>query len=134
MPASWWPRAAPSSDGPAGKAVVIARRLPIVAAMTDTVAPPPSPGQFPERVAGDRRRVHRARGVLEFHRGTFRWKCDGLSPEYLVERAIPTTSLTLVGLARHLAENEQWWFRRQAAHLELDDSYCAEEFPDGESN
>ncbi len=70
--------------------------------------------------------------MLDFHRGTLRWKCSGLPPEKLVARALPTTSLTLAGIVRHLAENEQWWFRRQAAQLDLDDIYCTEEIPDGD--
>jgi hypothetical protein len=70
--------------------------------------------------------------MLDFHRGTLRWKCAGLTSDQLVARALPTTSLTLVGLARHLAENEQWWFRRQAAQLDLADIYCSEDVPDGD--
>ena len=38
----------------------------------------------------------------------------------------------MIGIVRHLAENEQWWFRRQAAQLDLADIYCTEEFPDGD--
>jgi uncharacterized protein DUF664 len=72
--------------------------------------------------------------MLDFHRGTFRWKCAGLTADQLIARPVSTTQLTLVGLARHLAENEQWWFRRQAAQLELDDIYCSEEFPDGDDD
>ncbi len=70
--------------------------------------------------------------MLDFHRGTFLWKCADLPAEKLVAKALPTTSLTLLGLARHLAENEQWWFRRQAAQIALDDIYCSEEYPDGD--
>jgi Protein of unknown function (DUF664) len=80
--------------------------------------------------SGDERTLLEA--MLDFHRGTFRWKCSGLPAEMLVRKAVPTSSLTLLGLVRHLAENEQWWFRRQAAQIALDDIYCTEEFPDGD--
>jgi uncharacterized protein DUF664 len=91
-----------------------------------------STAEFRTRVpdSGDERTLLEA--MLDFHRGTFRWKCSGLPPEKLVARPLPTTSLTLVGLARHLAENEQWWFRRQAAQIALDDIYCTEAYPDGD--
>jgi hypothetical protein len=91
-----------------------------------------STAEFRTRVpdSGDERTLVEA--MLDFHRGTFRWKCAGLSAEQLTAKALPTTSLTLLGLARHLAENEQWWFRRQAAQVSLDDIYCSEDCPDGD--
>jgi hypothetical protein len=47
--------------------------------------------------------------------------------------AVPTSSLTLLGLVRHLAEVERWWFRRQFGQDgELGDLYCTEEYADGD--
>lgn len=93
---------------------------------------PSTADSFRTRVpdTGDERTLLEA--MLDWHRGTLRWKCSGLAAEDLVKLAIGSSSLTLIGLLRHLAENEQWWFRRQAAQLPLDDIYCTEEFPDGE--
>ena len=88
--------------------------------------------RFRSRVpdTGDERALLEA--MLDWHRGTLRWKCDGLTAEQLVQQPPGPSTLTLIGLARHLAENEQWWFRRQAAQLPLDDIYCSEEYPNGE--
>src|SRR4249919_2198324 len=54
-------------------------------------------------------------GFLDFQRATLEWKCDGLSAEQLARRAVPTSTLSLLGLVRHLAEVERSWFRRRFA-------------------
>jgi uncharacterized damage-inducible protein DinB len=54
-------------------------------------------------------------GFLDFHRATLEWKCDGLSDEQLRQRSLPTSSMSLLGLVRHLTEVEQHWF-----HVSLD--------------
>jgi uncharacterized damage-inducible protein DinB len=50
-------------------------------------------------------------GFLDWQRATLAWKCDGLSDSQLRERAIPPSSLSLLGLVRHLAGVERGWFR-----------------------
>jgi uncharacterized damage-inducible protein DinB len=52
------------------------------------------------------------RDYLDFHRATLALKCEGLSDEQLRRRAMPPSSLSLLGLVRHLAEVERSWFRR----------------------
>jgi uncharacterized protein DUF664 len=47
---------------------------------------------------------------LDFQRGTFRWKCDGLTPEQLGTAAVAPSTLTLHGLLRHITEDELGWF------------------------
>jgi hypothetical protein len=70
---------------------------------------------------------------LDYHRATLLFKCQGLTAEQLVERSAQPSGLTLLGLVRHLAENERWWFRRQFARQPgVGDLYVTEEFPDGE--
>ncbi len=49
---------------------------------------------------------------LDFHRATLAWKCEGLSPAQLAARAMPPSTLSLLGLVRHLAEVERGWFDR----------------------
>jgi uncharacterized damage-inducible protein DinB len=49
---------------------------------------------------------------LEFHRITLLMKCEGLTDEQRKRRWIPTSSLSLHGLIRHLAEVERNWFVR----------------------
>ncbi|MFI7068622.1 DinB family protein [Kribbella sp. NPDC050124] len=46
-------------------------------------------------------------GWLEFHRDALAAKCDGMSPEQLVTASAPPSTLTLLGLVRHLTEIER---------------------------
>jgi uncharacterized damage-inducible protein DinB len=48
---------------------------------------------------------------LDFNRDTLALKCDGLTDDQLRERAVPPSSLSLLGLVRHMAEVERNWFR-----------------------
>ncbi|MER6596002.1 DinB family protein [Micromonospora purpureochromogenes] len=59
--------------------------------------------------AGERETL---RAFLDFHRATLVMKCQGLSDEELRRRSMPPSSLTLLGLLRHMAEVERTWFRR----------------------
>ncbi|GAB7185515.1 DinB family protein [Kitasatospora sp. Ki12] len=52
------------------------------------------------------------RGFLDFHRATLAMKCEGLSDEQLRQRSSPPSTLSLLGLVRHMAEVERTWFRR----------------------
>jgi hypothetical protein len=52
------------------------------------------------------------RAYLDFHRATLAWKCEGLTDEELRRRSMPPSTLTLLGLVRHMAEVERTWFRR----------------------
>jgi uncharacterized damage-inducible protein DinB len=49
---------------------------------------------------------------LRAYRLTLRLKCDGLTPAQLASRSVPPSSLSLLGLVRHLAEVERSWTRR----------------------
>jgi uncharacterized damage-inducible protein DinB len=48
---------------------------------------------------------------LEWHRETLVRKCAGLTDEQLRRRAVPSSNLTLLGLVRHLAGVERWYFQ-----------------------
>ncbi len=70
---------------------------------------------------------------LDYHRETLLYKCQGLSGEQLVRRTAAPSSLTLLGLVRHMAEVERAWFRRRfAGQAELGYLYCSEAMPDGD--
>jgi uncharacterized damage-inducible protein DinB len=51
------------------------------------------------------------RAFLDFHRGTLAIKCEGLSDEQLRRQSMPPSTLSLLGLVRHMAEVERTWFR-----------------------
>ena len=52
------------------------------------------------------------RTFLDYHRATLAMKCDGLTDEALRCQSMPPSSLSLLGLVRHMAEVERNWFRR----------------------
>jgi len=66
----------------------------------------------PDAVADERTML---RQFLDYHRATLAWKCDGLTDEQLRLQASPPSTLSLLGLVRHLAEVERAWFRRVIA-------------------
>ncbi|HUQ55180.1 DinB family protein [Lentzea sp.] len=52
------------------------------------------------------------RAFLDYHRATLAMKCEGLSDDDLRRRSMPPSTLTLLGLVRHMAEVERTWFRK----------------------
>lgn len=52
---------------------------------------------------------------LRAYRLTFEMKCADLRPEQLARRSVPPSTLSLLGLLRHLADVERAWFRRVLA-------------------
>jgi hypothetical protein len=70
---------------------------------------------------------------LDFHRQTLLWKCSGLTGAQLAARPIPGSSLSLLGLVRHLAYVQRVWLRqRVAGEVDLDQLYCTPEQPDAD--
>jgi uncharacterized damage-inducible protein DinB len=57
---------------------------------------------------------------LDHFRMTFELKCEGLDAEQLAQRSVPPSSMSLLGLVRHLASVEFHWFRRFIeGHMDL---------------
>ncbi|GAB4054034.1 DinB family protein [Catellatospora paridis] len=52
-------------------------------------------------------------GYLDRHRATLLHKCAGLTGRQLAQVSVPPSTLTLLGLVRHLADVERTWFRRR---------------------
>lgn len=52
---------------------------------------------------------------LRCQRLTLEMKCSGLDAAALARRSVPPSTLSLLGLVRHLAEAERGWFRRTMA-------------------
>ena len=48
---------------------------------------------------------------LDYQRATLAYKCEGLTDDQLRTRSVPPSSLSLLGLVRHMAEVELNWFR-----------------------
>ena len=51
---------------------------------------------------------------LHNYRKTLEMKCEGLTPEQLAQRSVPPSTLSLLGLIRHMAAVEHSWFQRVA--------------------
>lgn len=52
------------------------------------------------------------REYLGNYRLTIAMKCDGLDADQLARRSVPPSTLSLLGLVRHLAQMENHWFQR----------------------
>jgi uncharacterized damage-inducible protein DinB len=52
---------------------------------------------------------------LRDYRLTLELKCEGLNAAAMAARSMPPSDLSLLGLVRHLAAVEQFWFRRVLA-------------------
>jgi uncharacterized damage-inducible protein DinB len=69
---------------------------------------------------------------LDYHRATLAMKCDGLSDAQLRERAVPPSTLSLLGLVRHMADVERNWFRRVLGGGDAPPLYWSDDDPDGD--
>ncbi len=45
-------------------------------------------------------------------RQTLELKCQGLDAEQMARRSVPPSNMSLLGLVRHMADVERYWFRR----------------------
>jgi uncharacterized damage-inducible protein DinB len=70
-------------------------------------------------------------GWLDFHRATLLVKCEGLTFEQLKSRPIGFTSLSLLGLVRHMTEVERGWFLPFVGEP-VTELYCTEADPDAD--
>jgi len=91
---------------------------------------PPAPGRSDPPFAADERPMLQA--WLDFHRATLLSKLEGLDAEQLRTRSVPPSSLSLLGLLRHMSEVERSWFRRTLAGEDAPPLYCSDSDPDGD--
>ncbi|MFE2163858.1 DinB family protein [Streptomyces sp. NPDC059447] len=71
-------------------------------------------------------------GWLDYHRSTLAWKCEGLDEEQLRSTPLAPSELSLLGLVRHMAEVERYWFREVMLGEDLPELYITEEDVDGD--
>lgn len=69
---------------------------------------------------------------LDFHRSTLLWKCQGLTGDQLVTRSAHPSSMSLLGLVRHMGDVELWWFRKIAGGQPVEPRTWTDEYPDGD--
>ena len=71
-------------------------------------------------------------GFLEYHRQTLLVKCADLTDEQLRRRAVPPSSLSLLGLVRHLADVERGWLQRRVSEADAPPLYWSDSNRDGD--
>jgi uncharacterized damage-inducible protein DinB len=71
---------------------------------------------------------------LRHQRLTLQLKCDGLDPERMARRSAEPSTMSLLGLVRHMAEVERAWFHRRFAGLEIPKLYQTAADPDADFN
>jgi uncharacterized damage-inducible protein DinB len=69
---------------------------------------------------------------LDYQRATLAMKCDGLDEEQLKRRSVEPSSMSLLGLVRHMAEVENNWFRRVLSGHDSPPIFYSDQFPDGD--
>lgn len=69
---------------------------------------------------------------LRVYRHTLRMKCDGLDAEQLARRSVPPSTMSLLGLVRHLAEVEMIWTVRWMRGEHLERPWSSEAHRDGD--
>ncbi|MEU0194659.1 DinB family protein [Streptomyces afghaniensis] len=85
--------------------------------------------RFTGPTTGDERRM--LIDVLSAQRATLQLKCSGLGPE-LSLRSVEPSTLSLLGLVRHLADVERRWFRRVLAAQDAPALFSSTADPDGD--
>ena len=61
-------------------------------------------------------------------------KCEGLDAEQMARRSVEPSTMSLLGLVRHMAEVERSWFRRRMAGLDAPHRYGSRPGEDGDWN
>jgi hypothetical protein len=69
---------------------------------------------------------------LRCQRLTLELKCAGLDAEALARRSVETSTMSLLGLVRHLAEGERETFRVMMAGQDVPRLFCSETNRDGD--
>jgi uncharacterized damage-inducible protein DinB len=91
-------------------------------------APDVDRGQPPD-FGGERESLE---GWLDYHRSTLLWKCAGLTSDQLAIRPIATSTMSLLGLVRHMTFVEQIWFRIRFGAENTPPIYWRAEQPDAD--
>jgi uncharacterized damage-inducible protein DinB len=71
---------------------------------------------------------------LRRYRLTLEMKCADLNAEQLARRSVPPSTMSLLGLIRHMSEVERAWFRRHMAGKDAPKLYCSDLDSDGDWN
>lgn len=70
--------------------------------------------------------------ALRYQRLTLEMKCSGLDAEAMARRSVEPSTLSLLGLVRHLAEMERATFRQLMSGQDVPRLFCSETNRDGD--
>jgi uncharacterized damage-inducible protein DinB len=73
-------------------------------------------------------------GWLDHHRAILLWKCEGLTDDQLRQRSVPPSTLSLLGLVRHMTDVERGWFQQVLLGADAPDLYTKPGERDGDFN
>lgn len=71
---------------------------------------------------------------LDYQRAVMARKAEGLTDEQARIAACPPSSMTILGLVRHLADVERGWFQRGIAGREAPPIFYGDAHPDGDDD
>lgn len=71
---------------------------------------------------------------VDFHRATLVKKCTGLTTEQAKQHSVPPSSMSLLGLVRHMTDVEKMWFIARFQGGEPEGLYRTAEDPDAAFN
>jgi uncharacterized damage-inducible protein DinB len=69
---------------------------------------------------------------LRVYRTTLELKCADLDAEQLARRSVPPSTMSLLGLIRHMADVERNWFRRVMAGADVPPLYWSKDVEDAD--
>ncbi len=69
---------------------------------------------------------------LRAYRLTMEMKCADLDPAQLARRSVPPSTMSLLGLVRHMADVERNWFRRVMAQADAPPLYWSDDVADAD--
>lgn len=69
---------------------------------------------------------------LRAYRLTMEMKCADLRPDQLARRSVPPSTMSLLGLIRHMADVERHWFRRVMAQADAPALYWSQDVADAD--
>lgn len=69
---------------------------------------------------------------LRAYRMTMEMKCADLGAKQLARRSVPPSTMSLLGLIRHMADVERNWFRRVMAHADAPPLFWSDDVPDND--
>jgi uncharacterized damage-inducible protein DinB len=69
---------------------------------------------------------------LRSYRLVLEMKCADLDAEQLARQSVPPSTMSLLGLIRHMADVERHWFRRVMAGQDVPSLYWSDEVPDAD--